>query len=85
MYCEGLLHFVPLISGETDEAKRLHLQQQATNYMERAEEIKHSINEMVLKRQTSTSNSDAPSTSTSQTVRKAIEPTSSYKQLCKVS
>lgn len=42
-YCEGLQYFVPLIVCETDATKRNHLQNRATAYMERAEEIKRSI------------------------------------------
>lgn len=51
LYIESLQYFIPLISGESDPNKRLHLQQRATTYMERAEEIKRSINQNVRQQQ----------------------------------
>lgn len=51
LYIESLQYFIPLISGESDSNKRLLLQQRATTYMERAEEIKRSINQNFRKEQ----------------------------------
>lgn len=51
LYIESLQYFIPLISGENDPNKRLHLQERATTYMERAEEIKRSINQNFCQQQ----------------------------------
>lgn len=42
LYCEGLTYFVPLIDAETG-AKKAALRARAVSYLNRAEEIKHSI------------------------------------------
>lgn len=85
-YCEGLQHFVPLISSETDTEKRLFLQQTATNYMERAEEIKRSYQE-AFRQQTSnvnTSNgqSEASCSTSENPIKVALKPATNYKQMC---
>lgn len=43
LYCEGLHYFIPLIVNENDAGKRGHLENRAMAYMERAEEIKRSM------------------------------------------
>lgn len=99
LYCEGLQYFVPLIAAETDSSKRIHLQQKAITYMERAEEIKRSYvqqeqqqqeQQECLEQQSSQSECAATShtqqrksPSTVNAVQQALTPTSSYKQLCK--
>lgn len=89
LYCDGLQYFIPLITAENDAAKRLHLQKRATGYMERAEEIKRSINQSYLNRRiapTTEAETEAPCTSnTENPVKKAIEPKDSFKQLRKYS
>lgn len=86
-YCEGLQHFVPLISAETDTEKRVFLQQTATNYMERAEEIKRSYQE-AFTQQSNSGNSDGQAAASSSTaenpVKQALKPASNYKQMCKI-
>lgn len=42
LYCEGLTYFVPLIDSESG-AKKAALRSRAVGYLQRAEEIKHSI------------------------------------------
>lgn len=42
LYCEGLTYFVPLIDAESG-AKKAALRSRAVGYLQRAEEIKHSI------------------------------------------
>lgn len=87
-YCEGLQLFVPLIAAETDAEKRLFLQQVATNYMERAEEIKrsyiaalvHSSNANAMS-SASSQPSDA-SSSSADLVKNALKPTSNFSQIC---
>lgn len=96
MYCEGLQYFVPLITAEEDASKREHLQKQATNYMERAEEIKRAAKQAYFfQRQNSASVSteskacaadtncpaEPKSKATENPVLVAINPTSSFKQL----
>lgn len=55
LYCDGLQYFIPLIAAETDAEKRLHLQERATTYMERAEEIKKTFKQAFIQRQYSRS------------------------------
>lgn len=85
-YCEGLQYFVPLIASETDVNKRLHLQQQATTYMERAEEIKRCYTEAFGHQNSqikSDDQVDASSSTTENPVVQALKPASNYKQLRK--
>lgn len=87
-YCEGLQHFVPLISSETDAEKRLFLQQAATNYLERAEEIKRSYIEVfsqqnVTQNSVQNSQSEATSSSGENAVKEALKPAPNYKQIRK--
>lgn len=42
LYCEGLTYFVPLIDAESD-ARKAALRERALSYLNRAEEIKHTI------------------------------------------
>lgn len=79
-----------MIAAESDANKRQHLQQQATNYMERAEEIKRSFTE-AFGQQTNVKNvngqAEASSSSNSSNeenpVNKALKPNTNFKQLCK--
>lgn len=84
-YCEGLQYFVPLIAAEMDANKRLLLQQRATTYMERAEEIKRSYTD-AFGPQNGVQNSDdqieASSSSTEHPIKQALKPASNYKHLC---
>ncbi|XP_055323910.1 serine/threonine-protein kinase ULK3 [Sitodiplosis mosellana] len=84
-YCEGLQYFVPLIAAESDANKRQHLQQQATNYMERAEEIKRSFTEAFIQQKNVKSvNGQAEascSSSEENPVKQALKPNLNYKQL----
>lgn len=89
-YCEGLQYFVPLIAAESDANKRQHLQQQATNYMERAEEIKRSFTEAFGQpKNFKNVNGQAEASSSSNSsneenpVKQALKPNLNYKQLCK--
>lgn len=76
---------MPLIAAESDANKRVLLQQRATTYMERAEEIKRSYTD-AFGQQNSTKTTDDPvETSCSlaeNPIKQAIRPTSNYKQLC---
>lgn len=86
LYCDGLQCFIPLIKAETDPYKYLHLQQRATTYMERAEEIQKSFKQGLLQRQQSQSNSnetqnESSSRSSERDVKQSSNP-SSYKYLC---
>lgn len=92
-YCEGLQLFVPLIAAEADAEKRLFLQQVATNYMERAEEIKrsyivtlmHSSNTNTMP-SSGSQQSDACSTSSADVpVKNALKSTSNFSQICMMS
>lgn len=76
LYCEGLQYFVPLIRAEADPAKREHLQRQATNYMQRAEEIKRSARQAyILQRQNSASSSVAEANApTAEAISQPVEP-----------
>ncbi|KAG5671977.1 hypothetical protein PVAND_002141 [Polypedilum vanderplanki] len=75
LYCEGLTYFVPLIDAEIGP-KKAALREKASNYLRRAEEIKHSI----LYQSARISNNTLPS-STINTVQKALEPSQLYKTL----
>lgn len=82
-YCEGLQLFVPLIATECDAEKRIFLQQVATNYMERAEEIKRSYIAAAIQTSTNTMSSDASSSSAADhPVKTALTPTSNFQQIC---
>lgn len=78
---------MPLIAAESDANKRQHLQQQATNYMERAEEIKRSFTEAFgqpknVNGQAEASSSSNPSNEENP-VKQALKPNTNYKQLCR--
>lgn len=82
-YCEGLQLFVPLIAAESDTEKRIFLQQVATNYMERAEEIKRSYIAAMTQSSNNTMPSDAASSSTADNpVKNALKQTSNFQQIC---
>lgn len=68
-YCEALQFFVPIISIESDANKKLALRQKVHSYMQRAEEIKHSLftTQNVVKTQ----------------IQAALTPHTNYQQLCK--
>lgn len=91
MYIESLQYFIPLISGESDPNKRLHLQQRATTYMERAEEIKRSINQTFRQQQqqhlsqnnTRTENMETTSSKIATENNASEAPSDSGQQLCK--
>lgn len=89
LYCEGLQYFVPLITAETDPSKRIHLQQRAITYMERAEEIKRSAQQIQLTRQNSNTKPLLPtpqpvqSSSSENAVVTALRPTSNFQHLRK--
>lgn len=69
-YCEALQFFVPIISTESDSSKKLALRQKVHSYMQRAEEIKHSLftNQNVVKTK----------------IQAALTPHTNYQQLCKL-
>lgn len=72
---------MPLIAAETDTEKRLFLQQVATNYMERAEEIKRSYIAASMQSNTMSSvacQSDASSSSADNPVKNALKPASNF-------
>lgn len=80
---------MPLIASETDAEKRLFLQQVATNYMERAEEIKRSYIAALMQSSNantmssaSSQQSDASSSSGESLVKNALKPTSNFSQIC---
>lgn len=86
-YCEGLHYFVPLIAAEADATKREMLQQRATTYMERAEEIKRSYTDAFDQHKNSKKDEvndqvEAPCSSTENPVKQALKPASNYKRLC---
>lgn len=89
-YCEGLQLFVPLIAAETDAERRLFLQQVATNYMERAEEIKRSyIAVLIHSNNTNTmssagSQSDACSSTADNPIKNALKPATNFNQICMI-
>lgn len=89
-YCEGLQLFVPLIAGEADAEKRLFLQQVATNYLERAEEIKRSyIAALIQSNNMNTmsnvgNQSDASCSTADNPVKNALKPTSNFNQICMI-
>lgn len=47
LYCESLQYFVPLIEAETDATKKVALRSRTQTYLNRAEEIKHSLLQQV--------------------------------------
>lgn len=91
-YCEGLQLFVPLIAAETDAEKRLFLQQVATNYMERAEEIKrsyiaalmHQSNTNTVSSASYQQQSDASCSTVDTPVKHALKSTSNFSQICMI-
>lgn len=79
-----------MISSETDAEKRVFLQQAATNYLERAEEIKRSYIEAfsqpnVTQNSVQNTQPEAPTSSGENPVKEALKPASNYKQICKSS
>lgn len=89
-YCDGLQYFVPLIAGETDADRRLCLQQAATNYMERAEEIKRSYIEAFTEQPNSINSTDSIQSGEASSslvnenpVKAALKPTSNYNEIRK--
>ncbi|CAG9808275.1 unnamed protein product [Chironomus riparius] len=81
LYCEGLTYFVPSINAEVG-ARKVALREKAANYLNRAEEIKQFIiysssapNVNVMEPVTKASSSST------QSVQNALEPTASYKAL----
>lgn len=92
LYCEALQYFVPIITAEDDLTRRLKLQDQALNYLQRAEEIKASCQRAYsLQRQSSqnsessTDSCDQPSTSTAinrHKIETALKPSHMLSQLC---
>lgn len=87
-YCEGLQLFVPLIAAESDVEKRVFLQQAATNYMERAEEIKRSYIAAAIQSSNGTmSNADLQSEASSSSAcdnpfKNALKTTSNFQKIC---
>lgn len=79
---------MPLIAAESDETKRKLLQDRATTYMERAEEIQRSFKEAYVQQnhvkgdyeQTKT---EASCSSNENQVKQAVKPNSNYNQLCR--
>lgn len=90
-YCESLQLFVPLIAAEPDAEKRLFLQQVATNYMERAEEIKRSYMATLVQSNSSnvmssaSTQSDASSSTIENPVKNALKSTPNFNQICMIS
>lgn len=93
LYCQGLQYFVPLILAEGDLTRRLQLQDRATNYLQRAEEIKSTCQRVYAFHRQSSENCDVaidsgnaqPSTSTStnrQKIETALKPSDKLSQLC---
>jgi serine/threonine-protein kinase ULK3 len=94
LYCEGLTYFVPLIDAASG-SKKAALRANAVSYLNRAEEIKHSI--MFPNQQSSGSTSPAilqpdmgehpetqkPRPMPSCSVQKALEPSQQFKILYK--
>lgn len=96
LYCEGLTYFVPLIDAESG-AKKAALRASAVSYLNRAEEIKHSImfpnqqsqSQPKLQTQKSQLEPDCPKQPQRQqsvslpscTVQKALEPSQQFKAL----
>lgn len=78
---------MPLIAAESDAIKRKHLQQQATNYMERAEEIRRSFNETFAEQKNVKSVNGQTEASgplnEENPVKQALKLNSNYKQLCR--
>lgn len=88
-YCEGLQLFVPLIAAEPDAEKRLFLQQVATNYMERAEEIKRSYMATLIQSNSSNTMSSAStqsdvasSSAFDNPVKNALKASPNFNQIC---
>lgn len=79
---------MPLIAAATDASKRQHFEQQATNYLERAEEIKRSFIESVGHQQKNVKsvNGQAEASSSSNEenlVKQALKPNLNYQKLCR--
>ena len=85
LYCEALQHFVPIISREEDPAKRLQLQNRATTYLERAEEIKRCwLQWRKLQTQNSqTESSPCDTASNADCVKAALTPSVAFETLRK--
>lgn len=88
LYCEGLKYFTPIVNDEPNATKRQGLRAKANIYVQRAEEIRHSI----MKRSMSNEQNqplETPSTSSqlnkSQmfTVEDALQPGMKFQLLCK--
>lgn len=84
LYCEGLQYFIPLIAAETDAEKRSHLQERATTYMERAEEIKKSFKQAFMQRQYSQSTSTDTQSSKESETNQGASSITPFKHLCKI-
>lgn len=84
-YCEGLQYFVPMISAESDTNKRKLLQDRATTYLERAEEIKQSFTEAFVEQknvESANQPAEASTSSTENPVKQALKPAVNYLQIC---
>lgn len=75
-----------MIAAESDANKRKLLQERATTYLERAEEIKRSFVEAHAQQksvQSTHEQVEALGSSTENAVKEALKPNVNFKQLCK--
>lgn len=76
-----------MIAAESDASKRQMLQERATTYLERAEEIKRSFIEAFAQQKNVQSTvheeAEAFGPSTGNAVKEALKPNINFKQLCK--
>ncbi|CRK91668.1 CLUMA_CG005318, isoform A [Clunio marinus] len=85
LYCEGLTYFVPLIDAESG-TRKASLRARALSYLNRAEEIKHSIlfaNQQQTSSTPEVSKSQQPAIPSQSTVsvREALAPSQNFKTL----
>lgn len=74
---------MPLISAESDPTKRKLLQDRATTYLERAEEIKRSFTEAFTEQKNvKNENQQDESTSIENPIKQDSKPALNYQQLC---
>ena len=80
LYCEGLTYFVPLIDAESG-SKKAALRANAVSYLNRAEEIKHSILFPNQQAEHTETPQLLPQALPSCSVQKALEPSKQFKIL----
>lgn len=79
-YCKGLQYFVPIIQAETDLEKKKILRQRVHTYLNRAEEIKHSFQQDVPSKATSSKPLNRTASRVQQ-IQRALQPSELYQQL----